>query len=81
LWVFDVGTHTWCWISGHNNTDGSSQTPVYGTKGIPSKSNYPGGRQDGEAFFSKGKFYFFGGHGYESPSNAGLLNDIVNLSY
>src|SRR5689334_4970952 len=44
LWKYDVTSNTWTWINGPGTTGG---TPVYGTKGIPSVSNYPGARAYG----------------------------------
>ncbi len=58
LWKYNTTTNEWVWISGSNTR---AQGGNYGTKGIPSVSNYPGSRY---SFFSwidaSGKFWLFG---------------------
>src|SRR4026207_2034770 len=40
LWMYDVTTNEWTWMKGPG---ASYQSGVYGTQGVPSASNYPGG--------------------------------------
>jgi hypothetical protein len=56
-WKYD-GTQ-WTWVGG---SDLSGQPPVYGTRGTPSSSNTPGGR-DGSVVWtdSSGNIWLFGG--------------------
>ena len=61
--------YTWTWISGSNTIDAPG---IYGTKGIPSPSNYPGAREyPVGGIDSFGSFWFFGGLGYDSNNNNG----------
>ena len=67
LWKYSNGE--WSWISGGNtiNTPG-----IYGTKGVPSPSNYPGARLSAVGGIdSSGSFWLFGGYGYDSIGNFG----------
>jgi N-acetylneuraminic acid mutarotase len=50
---------------------------VYGSKGVGSTSNRPGGR-DGSAFWrdANGRLWLFGGGGYGSGGASGFLNDV-----
>jgi hypothetical protein len=52
-------------------------TGSYGTQGTPSNSNLPGGRW-GAAYCTdnNGTVWMFGGQGYDSAGNVGLLNDL-----
>lgn len=72
LWKWDGSN--WTWISGSNSVN---QTGVYGTQGVTSASNVPGGRD--RAIGGKdaeGNFLLFGGDGYNATSSTGNLNDI-----
>lgn len=56
-------------------------TPVYGTLGVASASNTPGGRDSAVAWIdSSGSLWLFGGFGYDSASGtggtSGYLNDL-----
>jgi hypothetical protein len=57
IWKYD-GTQ-WTWVGG---SDVSGQPPIYGTQGIPSSGNTPGGR-DGSVVWSdsSGNVWLFGG--------------------
>ena len=76
MWKYDVSTNMWTWIFG---TQSTNQTAVYGTKGVPSPSNFPGCR--GWACASwvdlNGDFWLFAGKGYGSdPTKDRQLADI-----
>ena len=59
----------WTWISGTNTFNVSG---VYGTQGVSSASNYPGGRSQMEVGIdSYGSIWIFGGNGYDSVGNPG----------
>ena len=76
LWKFD-GTG-WTWVSGSNSTD---QPGVYGTKGVAAASNVPGSRYGAVSWSdTAGTMWLFGGSGYDSAGNVGLLNDIWKFS-
>jgi hypothetical protein len=53
---------------------------VYGAQGMPSSSNVPGARGQPSAWTDPtGKFWLFGGYGYDSAGNRGPLNDLWKL--
>jgi hypothetical protein len=73
LWKFD-GTN-WTWISGNSTGD---QKGIYGTKGVASTSNIPGGRYEHTGWKdSSGNMLIFGGYGYDSAGGTKYnLNDL-----
>jgi hypothetical protein len=72
LWKFD-GTD-WTWVSGDDTTDHSG---VYGTKGVTTVTNKPGGRHSGISWIdTKGFFWLFGGNGFDVNNTNGDLNDL-----
>lgn len=74
LWRFDPITLEWTWESGSNNRDPSG---LYGTKGTADPSNIPGGRQGAVSWLDPlGRFWLFGGLGYDSTGAPGWLNDL-----
>jgi gliding motility-associated-like protein len=59
IWKYDMGTNEWTWMSG---PDVPNQPAVYGTMGVPSSSNTPGGRWIyAGAKQLNGEFLIFGG--------------------
>jgi len=74
LWVFDPATEQWTWIAGNNIVN---QIGIYGTQGVASPANVPGGGNGGLTWVdSTGRLLLFGGRGYDSAGNFGLLNDL-----
>lgn len=75
LWRFDRTTLEWTWISG---SDILNQPGSYGTKGTPSASNVPGGREWSYSWIdTSGNFWLFAGYGYYAGAMAGgFLNDL-----
>ncbi len=64
----------WTWVSGSNV---GSQTGVYGTRGTGAPSNIPGARQWSASWRdSGGKFWLFGGEGYDETGAWDWLNDL-----
>ena len=66
LWMFNVSSNEWIWMGGDeglpNEVQDSAQPGVYGTEGIASVSNKPGGRQDAAGWVdSNGNLWLFGG--------------------
>jgi N-acetylneuraminic acid mutarotase len=75
LWKFDsVVSKTWTWVSGSNTYN---QVGSYGTLGSAGTGNVPGGRSSSVSWIdSSGNLWLFGGWGYDSAGNVGLLNDL-----
>jgi hypothetical protein len=63
-------TAEWTWISGNTTVDING---VYGTMGVPSANNYPGGRRDHHIAIdsSRNKLYLFGGTGFAETGAEG----------
>ena len=73
-WKYDPATLEWTWMSGSN---ARGQKGTYGTQGTTASSNVPGARQGAVSWLdSSGKLWLFGGYGYDSAGNSGLLNDL-----
>jgi galactose oxidase-like protein len=70
LWEYSAGE--WTWVSGSNL---AGQWPVYGTKGTPDPSNFPGARQWPATWIdASGNFWLFGGLGPDG--GGGAFNDL-----
>jgi len=64
------------WISGSNT---ANQAGTYGSLGLAAPSNVPGARHRAVSWVdSGGKFWFFGGWGYDSAGNISHLSDLWN---
>ena len=73
-WKYDPATLDWAWMSG---SDIRGQKGTYGTQGTTASSNIPGARQGSVSWLdSNGKLWLFGGYGYDSAGNTGVLNDL-----
>lgn len=78
LWKFDPIALEWTWISGSNLPD---QPGNYGTKGVAAPSNVPGARYQSIYWIdANGKLWLFGGYGFATSGNYGLLNDLWNYN-
>jgi hypothetical protein len=74
LWKYNISTNEWAWMNGSTVF---GQAPVYGTKGIPSINNTPGGR----LCYAKWKgnnndLWLFGGKYWYSGWGSYPLNDL-----
>jgi N-acetylneuraminic acid mutarotase len=83
LWEYNPTTNEWTWISGSNTftcTPGAAYcgtNPVYGTLGVSSPQNLPGGRSDASGFMdADGNFWLFGGIGIDVTGSGASLNDL-----
>jgi len=79
LWKFDVTAKIWTWEGGSNTVSGSSssQQGTYGTQGVASAANIPGGRFGSITWTdASGNFWLMGGTGYDSRGGNGFLNDL-----
>lgn len=76
LWKFDPITNEWTWMGG---SDQGCQSSTYGTQGLPSAENTPGGRHGAAGWVdSGGDLWLYGGTSQDprySP-NIQELNDL-----
>jgi len=73
LWEFDLATGKWRWIKGSSS---NNQKGTYGTKGVYSASNTPGGRDCASASIIGSKVYLFAGTGLAESTSTTNLNDL-----
>ncbi len=72
LWRFDGSM--WTWVSGSATINAAGG---YGTQGIASPGNVPGGRTNASSWSDEsGNLWLFGGFGYDSGGAQGFLNDL-----
>ncbi|MGA7754400.1 MAG: kelch repeat-containing protein [Candidatus Sulfotelmatobacter sp.] len=72
LWRYSAGE--WTWMSG---AETANQSGEYGTKGTAALSNVPGARVAASTWTdASGALWLFGGFGYDSNGNLGILNDL-----
>jgi len=79
LWMFKPATQQWTWMGGSSTVPNSNscQPGLYGTLGVASTANIPGGRGFGPGWRdSNGNFWLFGGSGCDSTGTQGSLNDL-----
>jgi N-acetylneuraminic acid mutarotase len=76
LWEFNTSTSEWTWMGGSNTISGGKSS-VYGKPGTPAAGNFPGSRSGASGWTdSNGNFWLFGGGGYDSAGNSGILNEL-----
>jgi N-acetylneuraminic acid mutarotase len=84
LWKFDPATKEWTWMSGSGTIPGfnGGQPGIYGTLGIPSALDVPGGRSGALGWSDPtGDLWLFGGAGFDSTGAAMVnLNDLWKYS-
>ena len=74
LWKYNVASNAWTLVGGSTL---DNQPGTYGTIGVASAGNIPGGRWAADAHIdSAGNVWLFGGQGFDSASSNGLLNDL-----
>lgn len=72
--VINTTAQNWTWIS---STDTINKSGIYGTLGVPSVTNYPGGREGAVTWKdASGNLWLFGGNGYSATGALGYLNDL-----
>jgi N-acetylneuraminic acid mutarotase len=78
LWEYSPSTGEWVWVDGAvAGTETNGPKGVYGTKGVASSSNVPGGRTMAVSWIdAAGNLWLFGGNGNDSTGTAGMLNDL-----
>ena len=76
IWRYNIANNAWTYVSG-----GFNQAGVYGVKGTPANGNIPGARWGATTRIdASGTVWLFGGYGYDSAGNLGLLNDLWNYN-
>jgi N-acetylneuraminic acid mutarotase len=79
VWCLSISSLSWKWLKGSSDIN---QIGIYGSIGIESMNNTPGGRSEPASWTdSYGNAYLFGGLGFGS-SSPGSLNDVwfLNIS-
>lgn len=79
LWMFNVSTKDWTWVSGSNTYPvlNGCPTGIYGTLGQFAAGNVPGGREQSVSWMDQsGNLWLFGGMGCDSNDQLGPLNDV-----
>lgn len=69
----------WAWMAGSSTVPTGSEGPpgIYGTLGVPTAGNVPGGRSGAASWTdSAGNFWLFQGFGIDSTGAKGALNDL-----
>jgi N-acetylneuraminic acid mutarotase len=77
LWKFNPSANSWKLVSGRGPVSGPQFTfPIYGTQGVASARNNPGGRENAVSWIdSSGNLWLFGG-----DSQRGTENDLWKFS-
>ncbi len=74
LWKYDPATGNWTWMKGSNVFN---QAGVYGEQRESAASNSPGSREMAVSWTdASGKFWLYGGYGYDSTGASCWLNDL-----
>lgn len=74
LWKYDPITNQWALMKGDSMGNKSGK---YGTLGISSFTNYPGGREEASSWVdTNGNLWMFGGYGFDVNGQLGDLNDL-----
>ena len=74
LWEFDPISNLWTWMGGSNTLN---QSGVSGLLGTPAAANIPGSRNIAMSWRDgSGRFWLFGGFGYDDAGNSDFLNDL-----
>lgn len=74
LWRYDPLTNQWAFMKGDSIGD---QSGKYGTLGVSSSTNLPGGRYEAVSWVdTSGMLWMFGGYGMDANGQLGDLNDL-----
>jgi uncharacterized repeat protein (TIGR03803 family) len=72
LWELNPATGVWTWVGGGDG-EYCCGSPVYGTKGVPSTANTPGGKEGAITWTDgDGNLWLFGGFGWNNDT----FNDL-----
>ena len=79
MWMFNTAANQWTWISG----DSTSKPVTYGTLGVASATNTPGGGRDNASGWRDnvgGDLWLFGGSNGSSSGNSRSFKDVWRYS-
>jgi N-acetylneuraminic acid mutarotase len=78
LWRYNQTTNMWAWMGGSQAINSLGN---YGTMGVPSATNIPGGRYSAFSMIDNyGNLWLFGGIGNSGVFGIGRLNDIFRYT-
>jgi len=79
LWMFDPTAGQWTWVAGSNK---ANQYGTFGTQGTTASTNVISARSGAATWVdpSTGKFWLFGGEGFDINNNYSYLNDMWTLN-
>ncbi len=80
MWRYNPGTNEWVWMNGSNT---GNQNGSYGTQGVASTTNTPGGRFGAMSWRDvAGNLWLFGGEGYPiTGSSPGKMPDLWKYDF
>jgi hypothetical protein len=74
LWMYDPATGDWTWMSGPSELD---QISARGAPGVADTAYHPSARREGAGWADvDGRFWLFGGMGWDDASNLGAMGDM-----
>ena len=74
LWMYNIASGQWTWMSGSN---AANQFSVYGTQGTAAAGNIPGARLYAANWTDlSGNLWLFGGNGLAASGSSNNLNDL-----
>jgi N-acetylneuraminic acid mutarotase len=85
LWMFNPAIREWTYMAGtetmgclpNSDKQNCGRAGVYGTMGVPASGNLPGGRTQAMNWTDRdGRFWLFGGSGYNADGAYNILNDL-----
>ncbi len=80
LWEYVATSGEWVWIGGSNTANAKGVYPA-SSPGLALTAYLPGAREGAVTWTdAAGNFWLFGGGGYDSVGNNGLMNDIWQYS-
>ncbi len=76
LWMYNIQSNQWTWVKGSNAVN---QTAVYGTQGLASANNLPGGLHFPGYWMHNNELYLYAGSGFGTAAQ-GYLGDVWKYS-
>jgi N-acetylneuraminic acid mutarotase len=77
IWEFNPAINEWAWMAGPSGVGTGRENGVYGTLGVASAGNLPGGRYAAASWTGlDGRLWLMGGFGIDANGAGGFLNDL-----